>query len=74
VRLTADVPATVIIQYSGADRTSLAGLNHGHIRHRRLRPSLFKLVHGEEETMGPFAALLSNTRIDMPGLHQSFEL
>jgi metallo-beta-lactamase family protein len=32
------------------------------------------LVHGEEETMGRFAALLQNTRIDMPGMHDSFEL
>jgi metallo-beta-lactamase family protein len=32
------------------------------------------LVHGEEETMGRFAALLKNTRIDMPAIHESFEL
>jgi hypothetical protein len=32
------------------------------------------LTHGEESTMQQFAARLVNTRIEMPSLHQSFEL
>ncbi|MEJ2643868.1 MAG: MBL fold metallo-hydrolase [Gammaproteobacteria bacterium] len=32
------------------------------------------LVHGEEETMGHFAKRLDRTRVEMPTLHQSYEL
>lgn len=32
------------------------------------------LVHGEEETMRIFSSLLKNTRVEMPALHQVFEL
>ena len=32
------------------------------------------LTHGEEQTMQQFAALLVKTRVEMPKLHQSFEL
>ncbi len=32
------------------------------------------LVHGEELTMNNFAALLKNTRVEMPRLDQVFEL
>ena len=32
------------------------------------------LVHGEEETMKIFAGLLKNTRVEMPELHQVYEL
>jgi metallo-beta-lactamase family protein len=32
------------------------------------------LTHGEENTMQAFAAKLANTRVEMPALHQSFEL
>jgi len=32
------------------------------------------LVHGEQQTMGRFAALLKNTQVDMPALNEMFEL
>ena len=32
------------------------------------------LVHGEEQTMEHFASLLTNTQVDLPALHQVFEL
>lgn len=32
------------------------------------------LVHGEEETMQHFATLLKNTHVEMPTLHQQFDL
>jgi metallo-beta-lactamase family protein len=32
------------------------------------------LTHGEENTMQAFAAKLANTHVEMPALHQSFEL
>jgi Cft2 family RNA processing exonuclease len=32
------------------------------------------LVHGEQDTMRRFAAFLRNTRVEMPGPHQIFEL
>ena len=32
------------------------------------------LTHGEEATMGKFAAMLSGTRVEMPALGQSFDL
>ena len=32
------------------------------------------LTHGEEATMGKFAAMLSGTKVEMPALGQSFEL
>lgn len=37
-------------------------------------PARTFLVHGEEETMGQFAKLLQNTRVEMPKLNQSFEI
>jgi metallo-beta-lactamase family protein len=37
-------------------------------------PEMTFLVHGEEETMQSFGRLLENTRVEMPVLHQSFEL
>lgn len=43
--------------------------------HRRTgEPQRTFLVHGEEEVMRHFATLLKNTRIEMPALHQVFEL
>ena len=32
------------------------------------------LVHGEEDTMATFAGLLSNTQVEMPKLHQVFDI
>ncbi len=32
------------------------------------------LVHGEEEAMATFASLLENTRVEMPGLHEEFDI
>ncbi len=32
------------------------------------------LVHGEEKAMNTFAGLLSNTRVEMPSLHQEFDI
>jgi metallo-beta-lactamase family protein len=32
------------------------------------------LTHGEEDTMKAFASKLANTRVEMPALHQSFDL
>jgi metallo-beta-lactamase family protein len=32
------------------------------------------LVHGEEDTMRQFAAHLTDTRVEMPGPNQAFEL
>jgi metallo-beta-lactamase family protein len=37
-------------------------------------PELTFLVHGEERGMETFAALLKNTQVEMPELHQTFEL
>lgn len=37
-------------------------------------PELTFLVHGEEETMATFAGLLNNTKVEMPKLHQAFEI
>jgi metallo-beta-lactamase family protein len=43
--------------------------------HRRLgAPELTFLVHGEPETMSHFAGRLKNTRVEMPALHQEFDL
>jgi len=43
--------------------------------HRRIgNPQRTFLVHGEQETMRRFSALLMNTRVEMPGPHQVFEL
>ncbi|HTP65014.1 MAG TPA: MBL fold metallo-hydrolase [Geobacteraceae bacterium] len=43
--------------------------------HRRTgRPERTFLVHGEEEAMRHFAALLKDTHVEMPELHQVFEL
>jgi metallo-beta-lactamase family protein len=32
------------------------------------------LVHGEQQTMGQFATLLKNTRVEMPALNEEFEI
>ena len=40
----------------------------------RSAPERTFLVHGEEETMRHFAGHLKNTRVEMPALHQEFEL
>ena len=37
-------------------------------------PKTTFLVHGEEESMQAFAKKLSNTRVEMPALHQSYDL
>jgi metallo-beta-lactamase family protein len=37
-------------------------------------PARTFLVHGEERTMGEFAKLLTNTQVEMPTLHQAYEL
>lgn len=43
--------------------------------HRRIGdPKRTFLVHGEEETMHRFSALLKNNRVEMPAPHQVFEL
>jgi metallo-beta-lactamase family protein len=42
--------------------------------HRKIAPKRTFLVHGEEETMEHFAALLDNTQVEMPKLGQVFEL
>jgi len=43
--------------------------------HRRIgNPERTFLVHGEQETMRRFSALLKNTRVEMPAPHQVFEL
>ena len=43
--------------------------------HRQIgTPERTFLVHGEEETMRRFSALLENTRVEMPAPHQAFEL
>ena len=42
--------------------------------HNKIAPPRTFLVHGEEETMGRFAALLKNTQVEMPRIGQSFEL
>lgn len=43
---------------------------HGHTGN----PERTFLVHGEEETMRCFGALLKNTQVEMPELHQAFDL
>jgi metallo-beta-lactamase family protein len=43
--------------------------------HRKIGdPERTFLVHGEQETMRRFSALLKNTRVEMPAPHQVFEL
>ena len=37
-------------------------------------PETTFLVHGEKDSMASFARLLKNTRVEMPELHQAFEL
>jgi len=37
-------------------------------------PDITFLVHGEKDSMTAFAKLLQNTRVEMPELHQAFEL
>jgi metallo-beta-lactamase family protein len=42
--------------------------------HAQVRASRTFLVHGEEQSMACFAGRLKETRVDMPQLHESFEL
>jgi metallo-beta-lactamase family protein len=42
--------------------------------HRQTAAPLTFLTHGEEGTMGTFAAKLTGTKVEMPELNQSFEL
>jgi metallo-beta-lactamase family protein len=42
--------------------------------HRHTAAPRTFLTHGEEATMGKFAAMLSGTKVEMPTLGQSFEL
>ena len=42
--------------------------------HRHTAAPRTFLTHGEEATMGRFAAMLSRTKVEMPALGQSFEL
>jgi metallo-beta-lactamase family protein len=42
--------------------------------HRQTGAERTFLVHGEEETMSRFAAELGTTRVEMPELHEEFEL
>ena len=42
--------------------------------HRRVGAARTFLVHGEEEVMQQFGALLENTQVEMPSLGQSFDL
>jgi len=37
-------------------------------------PEITFLVHGEEKAMTTFAGLLENTRVEMPDLHEEFEI
>jgi len=43
---------------------------HGHTG----TPDITFLVHGEKDSMTAFSQLLQNTRVEMPELHQAFEL
>jgi len=43
---------------------------HGHSG----QPEMTFLVHGEERAMATFGELLGNTRVEMPELHQEFEI
>jgi len=45
-----------------------------HWHSRTGSPEVTFLVHGEEEAMTTFAGLLNNTRVEMPKLHQVYEL
>jgi len=38
------------------------------------QPEITFLVHGEKDSMKAFSQLLGNTRVEMPMLHQAFEL
>ena len=42
--------------------------------HRQTGADLTFLVHGEEETMSRFASRLGTVRVEMPELHEEFEL
>jgi metallo-beta-lactamase family protein len=42
--------------------------------HQKMAPQRTFLVHGEPETMRRFAALLEKTQVELPTLHQEFEL
>ncbi|MEA5114417.1 MAG: MBL fold metallo-hydrolase [Geobacteraceae bacterium] len=43
--------------------------------HRRIgNPERTFLVHGEQDTMRIFSGLLENSRVEMPGPHQAYEL
>ena len=45
-----------------------------HWHSRTGSPEITFLVHGEEEVMTTFSGLLENTRVEMPKLHQVYEL
>ncbi len=51
-----------------ADRDELLGW------HAHAKPALTYLVHGEEDTMHQFASQLRDTQVELPRLHQSFDL
>jgi len=42
--------------------------------HAKAAPQRTFLVHGEEATMRGFAALLQNTKVELPKLHEGFDL
>ncbi len=42
--------------------------------HSHINPEITFLVHGEEKAMTTFAGLLKDTRVEMPSLHQEFEI
>ena len=42
--------------------------------HAQAAPQRTFLVHGEEDTMSQFASGLADTRVELPALHQSFDL
>jgi metallo-beta-lactamase family protein len=42
--------------------------------HAQAAPQRTFLVHGEEDTMRQFASGLADTRVELPALHQSFDL
>jgi len=42
--------------------------------HAKAAPQRTFLVHGEEATMRGFAALLQNTKVELPTLHEGFDL
>lgn len=42
--------------------------------HSHTHPQITFLVHGEEKAMTTFGSLLQDTRVEMPSLHQEFEI